>query len=439
MDSSRTAARGRRGRATTLDGQEAAHRLLVFDTSFTFEMIRERSLEDSVTCRDLGGYFEHVWTVHPFATLLTSDGWSPRYGSPAAWEVNATNTFIEGKVGRFAWLRRMFLLNFLLGQIALFFRLRRLVRSEKIDVIRAGDPLYTGLFGWALASVTGAAFVVRVGSNNDRIFEVTGHRANPRLFPSRRVEKRIERFVFRHADLVAGANQDNLDFALANGARPERTTLFRYGNLIDKRHFVEPAARRSDPARYRELGISPKGYLLYVGRLEAVKHPDDVVQVLADLRRRGFDVKAVLAGDGRMRDELVQQARKLGVQDHVVLPGSLGQDGLADLIPNAALILSPHTGRALAEAALGGAPIVAYDIDWQSELVESEVTGLLVPHLARNEMADAAERFLADPAFAAAMGRAVRERALERLDPAALDRHERDQYEALLQRLGRRA
>ena len=37
------------------------------------------------------------------------------------------------------------------------------------------------------------------------------------------------------------------------------------------------------------------------------------------------------------------------------------------------------TGRALAEAALGGVPIVAYDIDWHSEAVETGVTGELVP------------------------------------------------------------
>ena len=46
-------------------------KLLVLDTSFTFEAIRQRKLEHSVTCRDLDGFFTHVWTVHPFATLLT--------------------------------------------------------------------------------------------------------------------------------------------------------------------------------------------------------------------------------------------------------------------------------------------------------------------------------------------------------------------------------
>src|SRR5207249_3226718 len=44
-------------------------RLLVLDTSYSLEAIRANRTEASVTCRDLGGFFDRVWTVHPFATL----------------------------------------------------------------------------------------------------------------------------------------------------------------------------------------------------------------------------------------------------------------------------------------------------------------------------------------------------------------------------------
>jgi len=58
-------------------------KLLVLDTAYTLEMIQQRKLQFSVTCRDLDGFFDHVWSVHPFATLLTSDAWGPRYGRPS--------------------------------------------------------------------------------------------------------------------------------------------------------------------------------------------------------------------------------------------------------------------------------------------------------------------------------------------------------------------
>jgi glycosyltransferase involved in cell wall biosynthesis len=412
-------------------------KLLVLDTSFTFEMICERGLLDSVTCRDLDGFFDHVWTVHPFASMLTSDGWTSRYGRPVRHRVNPRHTFIEGKVGRVRLLARLFPINFLISQAGILLMLLRLIRRERIDVIRVGSPLYLGLLGWALSRLSGVPFVIRVGANNDKLYETTGQPAEPRLMRSRRIEKIVERFVFPRADLVAGANQNNLDFALANGARPERSTLFRYGNLIDKRHFVEPDRRGFEPAMLDEIGVAPKRFLIYVGRLTAAKHPDDVIRILAAMRDKGHGIKAVLAGDGPMRAELVELARELGVEDRVILAGNKPQDWLARVLPQAAVVISPLTGRALNEAALAGVPIVAYDLDWQGELVETGVTGELVPHRNWKAMAEAVHRFLADPAHALAMGRAVRRRALEMLDPAVLDQHERDQYSLLIARQGR--
>ena len=406
--------------------------LLVLETDYTLEGIRQREIEHSILCRDLGGYFSHVWSVHPFATLLTSDEWAPRYGRPVNYELTPRHTFLEGKVGRFAWLRRLFALNFLLSQIDLFFTLRRLIRCEGLSVIRVSSPLYVGLFGLALARSTGIPLVVRVGGNYDKFYETTGKPIEPQLMRSRKIEKIVERFVFRRADLVAGANQDNLDFALANGARPERSTLFRYGNLVDRRHFVDPRDRDPGDQVLHELGVDRGKFLLYVGRLERIKQPEDVLEALAHVRHDGFEMKAVLAGDGSMRNHLWARARELGIENSVVMPGNLDQGRLAALYPAAAAIISPHTGRALSEAALGGAPVVAYDVDWQSEIVESGVTGILVRHGDRQGLGQAASTLLADPGYAKRLGRKFRERALTLLDRETLDEHERDTYRKLL-------
>lgn len=411
---------------------DAPLKMLVLDTSYTLEALREWNLEASVTCRDLEGFFDHVWSVHPFATLLTSDDWGPRYGPPTVTELAPRHTVIEGRVGRFRVISRLFLPNFLISQLGLMFALRRLIRREGISVVRVGSPLYLGLFGLALKHLAGVPLVIRVGGNNDKIFQTTGRPLEPRLMRSRRIEKVVEQFVFPRADLVAGANQDNLDFALANGAVPERSTLFRYGNLIDARHHVEPAERPDDQATLDSLCIEPYKFLLYVGRLEPVKHPDHVIATLADVRRRGHDVKAVLAGDGRMRAALEAQAAALGVADAVVFTGNLDQRRLALLFPLAAAVLSPHTGRALTEAALGAAPVVAYDIDWQGEIVETEVTGMLVAPGDQAAMAEATAQLLADPDRAVALGQALRDRARLMLDPERLNGHERDEYRKLL-------
>lgn len=408
-------------------------KLLVIDTAFSYQAIRFRGLEDSITCRDLNGYFSRVWSVHPFGSLV-SDQPVEFSGSPDVHQINTTHIFIDGKFGRFSALEFVPRLNFILAQLELIIYLFYLIKKEGISVVRVADPLYNGLLGFVLSKIARIPLLVRVGANHDKIYETTGKQMMPRLFPSRSIEKKIGQFVLGRADCVAGANQDNLNFAIANGARPEKTTLFRYGNLIDKLHFEPPDTRGVMIDWLKERNLDSYKFLLYVGRLEPVKHPDDVVRVLGELRRRGHKLNLLMVGDGQMRNYLANFAVELGVSDCVVFCGNQNQSFLASIFPLAAVVLSPHTGRALTEAALAGARIVAYDIDWQREMIESGVTGELVQHKDWMQMANATDKILNDPPYAKTIGDALRTRALLMMDPNKLDEHERKTYSTLLYR-----
>lgn len=414
-------------------------KLLVLDTSFTYEAITQRKLQHSVTCRDLDGYFSHVWTVHPFATLLTSPDWSPRFGRPQTYVVDGRNTFIEGKIGRFAALRRIPALNFLLAQIGVVFLLLRLVRRERIEVIRVGDPHFLGLMGWLLGRLTGAKVVIRVCANYDVNRECSGKPIQPRLFRSQRLEKLVERFLLKRFDLIAGANQDNLDYALANCAPRERSTLFRYGNLIDEAHLVSPDRRPDARATLAELGVQTGRFLISVARLEhtnGIKRPLDVIHTLATCRAAGHDVMAVLVGDGPLRPSLEAYVREHGLAPHVRFTGNRDQQWLARVLPHAAVFVSPHAGRALSEAAFARIPAAGYDIDWQRELLIDGVTGYLVPFGDRDALASRVVRLLSDPAEARRLAQALYERGRDMLDPERLNQHERTVYGQLLSRRG---
>lgn len=411
-------------------------RLLVLDASYAYEAIRARQLEDSVTCRDLDGFFEHVWTVHPFGSLV-SEGATTKFGKAEVHALAAAHTFIDGKIGRFDALHAVPLLNFAASQSDILAKLTALIRKEKISAIRVGDPLYNGLIGLLLARTNGIPLVVRVNANYDKIHAATGKAMMPRFFRSYRLEKQVVRFVLSRADLVAAVNQDNLEYAIDNGARREHSTIFRYGNLIDKRHVAPPETRDVSSEVLKEFWKEPYRFIMCVGRLETVKHPDDIVRVLAEVRKRGHDLKALMVGDGQERASLTELARELGVVEDVAFCGNRGQEWLSQVIPQAAAVVSPITGRALSEAAFGAAPIVAYDLDWQGELIKTGETGELVPARDWMKMADSVERFLTDATYARRMGAAVRKRAFEMLDPATLDQHERDEYEKLLRRFER--
>jgi glycosyltransferase involved in cell wall biosynthesis len=122
-------------------------------------------------------------------------------------------------------------------------------------------------------------------------------------------------------------------------------------------------------------------------------------------------------------------ARSLGVADQIILCGNRDQTWLARVLPKVTAVVSPETGRALVEAALAGAPIAAYDTDWQGEIIETGATGELVPFRDHAALATAVERYLDDPDYARRMGANVRRRALDMMDPAVADRAQIELYE----------
>ncbi len=415
---------------------EHPRRLLVLDTSYSLETLRANQQEASVTCRDLGGYFDHVWTAHPFASLVTSEAWSARCGPPVEFRVSSRHTFIEGKIGHFGLPGPLAALDLLVAQGGILHRLVRLVREQNISVVRAGDPLAMGLYAWAIARWCGIPFLVRLAANYERLRQQTGRPMMPRLGRSVIIERAVERFVLARADVVAAVNEDNRQYAIGMGVCPDRTTVFRYGNLVDPRHFADPHTRPAGRALLEELqpALTRNPFLLCIGRLEPAKMPDHAVRVLATLRADGLNPWLLMVGDGRMRLHLKALADQLGVGEQVIFAGARDQEWLAQIIPHASVALSPLTGRALSEVALGGAPTVAYDADWQGELIRPWQTGALVPNRDVNAMAAAAAMFLRDPLLARRMGDQLRRASLDMMDPGRLDAHERGVYDRLFAR-----
>ena len=85
----------------------------------------------------------------------------------------------------------------------------------------------------------------------------------------------------------------------------------------------------------------------------------------------------------------------------------------------------------MAEAALGGVPIVAYDIDWHSEAAE---TGdrRASSYLDYSLMADSVEKILSDKEYSKSIRAKVRERMLKLMDPKINDKVLIDIYQKLL-------
>ena len=395
-------------------------------------MIVERGIEQSVLCRDLNGFFSHVWSVHPFSTLLISDKLIEKYGKPVLHKMNERHTFIEGKVGRFGWLDKFFALNFLVSQVLLFAKLFFLIKKNKVNLIRVGDPSYLGLFGLSLSYLTGVPLLIRVNGNNKRVRSDTSKPVYPKLFRSIKIESAIEKFVFPKADLVVSPNQDNLEYSIEFGANPKKVKIFRYGNLLAPVHMEDPFRRVCNYTLFESFDIKPYEYLLIVGRLQPIKFPDDALRVLSKLHSENIKYKLVYVGEGDMLDELKSIAITEGVSDSVLFIGNQNQNTLAQLYTFASVIISPLTGRALSEAALCGGAVVAYDLDWQGDIILNNKTGCLIPFRDWENIAVSAMKLIINKPFADAMRVNLREHALSMLNPADLDKYEIEAYTELI-------
>ena len=411
-------------------------KLLTLEADYSLATIRARGLEQLITARDLDRFFEHVWTVHPAvgADSMTEQLAEPPVGAVYYTQVSARHTMVEAKVGRFRQLTRFPMLNFALSQASLLAALDRLVRREGVNVIRASDPYHLAPLGLLLAWANHVPFVVRLIANYDQVFHSAGVPVHRKLLRSCAVEKVIARFVLGHADLVAAGNADILGYAEANGAPQERSTVFLVGNIIEQVHFIsDPASRPSVGA---ELGLGDRRFIICIGRLEEVKHPEDFVTVLAEARQSEPDLAGVLVGEGSKRAELEALAERAGVAGDLVFAGNRDQQWVANALSSASVVVSPLTGRSLVEAALSGTPVVAYDTDWQSELVKDGSTGLLAPYRDTGRMAAAVIRLLRHEEYATLLGKQARDYALELMDPKRLDEHERQEYRKLLGKWG---
>ncbi|MFJ8577342.1 glycosyltransferase family 4 protein [Micromonospora sp. NPDC093277] len=182
---------------------------------------------------------------------------------------------------------------------------------------------------------------------------------------------------------------------IANGI--QRIWLWRRG--VDAELF-HPTRRCESLHR----ALAPGGELLvgYVGRLA----PEKQVDLLAATAQLP-GVRVVVAGDGPARRQLeraLPEVRFLGVQRGAAL---------ARLY--ASLDVFVHTGshetfgQTLQEAAASGVPVVAPASGGPVDLVESGVTGLLVPPGDGDAVAAAVAELAADPARRTAYGQAARE------------------------------
>ncbi|WP_336026178.1 glycosyltransferase family 4 protein [Geodermatophilus sp. FMUSA9-8] len=266
-----------------------------------------------------------------------------------------------------------------------------------------------------------ASAAVRTGP--PRRLVVTLHNALPdRAGPLRRVLARAERATVRAADVVLAASADLAENAHRLGAR-------------DVRVAPVSAPALPPPTRTREevragLGLADgRPLVLAVGRLHPQKGYDVLLDAAATWTGEPRPLVAI-AGDGPLEAELSARIA------HESLPVALlgRRDDVADLLAAADLVVLPSRWEARSltaqEALRAGTPLVATRAGGLPGLLGD--AAVLVPPGDAAALASAVRDLLADPARAADLAAAGRERAAGWPDEAATARTLAAVYRELL-------
>jgi glycosyltransferase involved in cell wall biosynthesis len=229
----------------------------------------------------------------------------------------------------------------------------------------------------------------------------------------RGIQRRLWRYLCSRADLVAAEGDEVLAECMTSlGVPSERAALAPNGR--DPNLFHPP------PDDGSGTGPDEAPLVIFVGALTSGKRPDLFIDLVARVRARGAPLQAELFGDGPLRHTLADAAAAADVE----LRGS--RSDVADQMRRADVLVfcSRPAGEGmpgvLIEAGLSGLPVVATDVPGVRTIVNDGETGIVVGAEDREALIEATARMIGDPDLRSAMGRAARQRCVERFSLAAV-------------------
>ena len=187
--------------------------------------------------------------------------------------------------------------------------------------------------------------------------------------------------------------------------------------------------------RYRrELGYSPEELLfICLARFYPQKNHKTLLEAFAAGPGRLPNARLLLAGDGDLREAAEAQARSLGMGDKVRFLGRRGDVAALLGASDAFVLASLWEGNPLAvmEAMASGLPVVVTSVGGVPELVEHELSGILVPPGDAPALSAGMMRVAADQLLRRSYGARAAKRAKERFDHRVMV----SAYERLYERL----
>lgn len=279
-------------------------------------------------------------------------------------------------------------------------KLARICRSGQFDVVHTHTSK-GGFVGRAAARLAGVPIVLHTA--HGFAFHESSSRSSTTFYAT------LERTAARWCDRVITVSEFHRKWAIRlRIAAPERIVTIRNG--ISRSRLT---ISRDRPAMRAELGVETSDVLLVcVGRLAPEKGLETLILALPEILRRAGRARLLLAGDGPLLRYLETQVSATGLSSAVRFLGF--RSDIGDLLNASDVVIAPSLREGLSilvlEAMAMGKAIVATTIGSNLELVEDQVSGLLVSPNDHVLLSEAIIKMAEDRVLAGRYGDAARQR-----------------------------
>ncbi len=254
-------------------------------------------------------------------------------------------------------------------------RLRKMMVEERIALLHTHD-FYAGALGVTAARSIGTKVIAA-----QRHLKLS----------DRRVHDWGARYIHRMAHRVL-VNADAIrDHILKMGvAGCEKIVVIHNG--LDAPADVRALRERQREALLDELGLNPETrFIGSVAGLKSVKGHRYLLEAAAKIMKSDARIQLILAGEGELRDEILEQAKRSGVGARTLLLGHRQDSARLVAAFDVAVLASLHEGlpNAVMEAMAVGTPVIATAVGGVPELIRNGETGFLVPPADARALAEA--------------------------------------------------
>lgn len=185
----------------------------------------------------------------------------------------------------------------------------------------------------------------------------------------------------------------------------------------------------------KQLGYPPDCFIVgSLGRLHPQKGFEYLIEAIATCNEFLKGTLLLIAGSGKLESKLKNQAKKLGISNHIVFLGERADIvsilGVSDVFVSSSLW--EGMSNSILEALACGLPVIATNVGGTSEIIKHNINGLLITPCDTKAIADAILDLWNSPQKMKALGLQARKIVMEKFSDQAMTQQVEQLYDNLL-------